>query len=484
MGKTEKISVNTNCNGRQNADNPFLCVYINDFVKKFRSYNKDEFIIAISGLKKFIPKDDNNLTWLFEQLKENNFNIEFEGNEENIHEIDITCKNITENTSFNFKYQIQNLPTIVELSSKTDIHLVGIIITKIVAQIINKLKTLYKAFVLDLDDTLWKGTLSEDGIDIIIENMNSEKAGPFIEFMKFVKALGTELGIFISISSRNNSKMVESLIDKLNINIFPLKNQIDYIIANDNDKSENIRIISEQLSILPGSIVFIDDNQIVRDEVKQKWKEVFVPEWESHNELVTKLIAGCIFERAELSINSQNRRKQYKIIQTERIQNSLPRLNVKVLNDDEHSESIKLYSKTNQFKFSLYDDNFKGDTESLYFEIIRENGENLGICSAITFSQTKDTFKIHNWAISCRYFELGLEEFILLYIHKMTNSNNIFINYQQTEHNQKVCEMLEKYSDSFKKNDNEDTIEIIFSKEIINTFNKSTNLSILKNGKE
>jgi FkbH-like protein len=479
MGKTEKISVNTYCDGRQNADNPFLCIYINDFVQKFRKYNSDEFNIVISGLTKFIPKDDNNLTWLLEQFKENNFNIEFEGNEENINESDITCKNITKSTSFNFKYQIQNIPSIIELSSKTDIHLVGIIITKIVAQVISRLKILYKAIVLDLDDTIWMGTISEDGKERIIENMMSNDGAPFIEFMKFVKILGNELGIYIAICSRNDTKMVESLFDKLDVNIFPLKNQIDYIIANNNDKSENIRMISEQLSILPGSIVFIDDNQIVRDEVKQKWTEVFVPEWGNHNELVTKLIAGCIFERAELSINSQNRRKQHKIIQTERIQNSLPKLNIKVLNDEEHFESIKLYSKTNQFKFSLYNDNFKADTESLYFEIIRENGENLGICSAITFSQTNDTFHILNWAISCRYFELGLEEFILLNIHKMTNSNNIFINYQQTEHNQKVCEMLEKYSDAFKKNENEDTVEIIFSREIINTFNKSTNLSIL-----
>ena len=479
MAKSEKISTNAINQVCQNIDNSFLCVYINDFVKKFRNYNKDEFIITISGLQTFIPKDENNLTWLFEQLKENNFNIEIEGNEENIHEIAITCKNITKNTSFNFKYQIHNLPTTVELSSKTDIHLIVIFITRIVAQIICKLKTLYKAVVLDLDDTLWKGTLSEDGIDKIIENMKSEKAIPFIEFMKFVKALGADLGIFIAISSRNDSKLVETLIDKLDVNIFPLKDQIDYIIANNNDKSENIRVISEQLSILPSSIVFIDDNQIVRDEVKQKWTEVFVPEWENHNELVTKLIVGCIFERGELSINSQNRRKQYKIIQTERVQNSLPKLNVKVLNDDQHSESIKLYSKTNQFKFSPNDDNFNDNASSLYFEIIRENGENLGICSAITFCQTNDTFQILNWAISCRYFELGLEEFILLNIHKMTNSNNIFINYQQTEHNQKVCEMLEKYSDAFKKNENEETVEIIFSKEIINTFNKSTNLSIL-----
>ena len=150
MAKSEKISTNAINQVCQNFDNSFLCVYINDFVRKFRNYNKDEFIIAISGLKKFIPKDDNNLTWLFEQLKENNFKIEFEGNEENIHEIDITCKNITKNTSFNFKYQIHNLPTIVELSSKTDIHLVGIFITRIVAQIISKLKTLYNLIIFYL----------------------------------------------------------------------------------------------------------------------------------------------------------------------------------------------------------------------------------------------------------------------------------------------------------------------------------------------
>ncbi len=307
---------------------------------------------------------------MLEQLKENNFIIEFDGNQESINEIDITCKNITKDTSYNFKYQIQNIPTIVEISSKTDIHTVGIIIIKIVAQIITKVKILYKAIVLDLDDTLWMGTLSEDGIDKIRENLHSEKGATFIEFMKFVKTLANELGVFITICSRNDSSIVESTIEELDDNIFPLKNQIDYIIANNNDKSENIRMIAEELSILPSSIVFIDDNKIVRDEVKHKLTEVFVPEWTNHNELVTQLIAGCIFERVELSLNSQNRRKQFKIIKTERTQNSLPKLSVKAINDIDHTESIKLYSKSNQFKFSLNDDNFDGDAKSLYFEIM------------------------------------------------------------------------------------------------------------------
>lgn len=471
MTKSEKIRIKT-----MQIDNAFLRVYINDFVKKFRDYNTDEFVVAITGLRKFIPKDDKVLVSLIEELKQNKFTIENEGSQESINEIDITCKNITKNTSHKFKYEIQNLPAIVEISSKTDIPVVGIIITKIVAQIISKTKIIYKAIALDLDDTLWNGTLSEVGIDKIKENLQSEQGAAFISFMKFVKSLANELGIFITICSRNDSKIVESTIEELDDNIFPLKNQIDYIISNNNDKSENIRKIAEQLSILPNSIVFIDDNQIVRDEVKLQLPEVFVPEWTNHSELVTQLIAGCIFERVELSLNSQNRRKQYKIIQTERTQNYLPKLFVKVINDNKHTESIKLYTKSNQFKFSRNDDKFEADAKSLYFEICRENGENLGICSAITYTNSYDTFYIHNWAISCRYFEIGLEEFILMYIQKIAIASKIFINYQHSEYNQKVRELLDKYSVAFMNNDKNDKIEMIISNEIEDKMNNNTNL--------
>lgn len=440
MTKSEKKGIKT-----MQIDNAFLRVYINDFVKKFRDYNKDEFVVAIKGLKKFIPKEDTVLVSLIEELKQNNFTIELEGNEESISQIDTTYRNITKNTSDNFKFQIQFLPTIIELSSKTDISAVGIIIMRIVAQIISKTKIIYKAIVLDLDDTLWCGTLSEVGIDKIKENLQSEQGATFIAFMKFVKTLANELGIFITICSRNDSKMVESTIEELDDNIFPLKNQIDYIIANNNDKSENIRKIAEQLSILPNSIVFIDDNQIVRDEVKNKLPEVFVPDWKNHNELVTQLIIGCIFERVELSLNSQSRRKQYKILQAERKQNSLPELLIKVNDDNEHIQAKKLYSKSNQFKLVSEQIDYS-NTKSLYFEIYRQNGENLGVCSAITYSVFNDSkCGILNWAISCRYFEIGLEEFIILYLLENMTNKEVYFACQFKKENKKVQEFIDKY---------------------------------------
>lgn len=483
MAESESKDINLLYQRSQIIDNPFLCVYINDYIRKFRSYNGDEFVITISGLNSFISQDDTILNCLFEQLKQNKFTIETVGDEKSINDIEINCKNTTKNSSYNFKYQIQDIPTLIELSSKTDLPLIGIIIIKIVAQIICKIKTLYKAIVLDLDDTLWFGTLSEIGVDKIRKNMETEKGVSFIDFMKLVKLLGNELGIFIAICSRNNTKEVESAINELNEDIFPLKNQIDFIIANDNDKSDNIKIIANQLSILPSSIVFIDDNQLVRDEVKSKLPEVFVPEWNNHNELVTKLIAGCLFERNELSLSSQNRRKEHRIIQAERTQNSLPTLSIKIINDHKHIESIKLYSKSNQFKFSGIDNDFDEEAKSVYFEILRGNGENLGICSAITFIITNNTVQIINWALSCRYFEIGVEEFILDFIQSIANKNKVFINYADSGNNQKVSELVLKYSDAFKTNDKNDMIEIIFTPNILEQIATNTNITEFKNGK-
>ncbi len=476
MAESETKNIYSVCQTSQIIDNPFLWVYINDYIKKFRIYNNDEFIITIYSLNSFISQDDILLNCLFEQLKQNKFTIEIVGNEKSINDIEINCKNATKNSSYNFKYQIQDIPTLIELSSKTDLPLIGIIIIKIVAQIICKIKPLYKAIVLDLDDTLWFGTLSEIGVDEIRNNMETEKGVSFIDFMKFVKSLGNELGVFIAICSRNDPKVVESAINELSEVIFPLKNEIDFIIANDNDKSENIKIIANQLSILPSSIVFIDDNQLVRDEVKSKLSEVFVPEWNNHNELVTQLIAGCFFERNELSLSSQNRRKEYRIIQTERTLNSLPKLSIKIINDNNHIESIKLYSKSNQFKFSGIDNDFDEEAKSVYFEMLRGNGENLGICSALTYIITNDALQILNWAISCRYFEIGVEEFILNYIHNISNKNKLFINYADSEKNQKVKEFMFKYSDAFITNNKKEMIEIIITKNILNKFDNNTNI--------
>ena len=446
----------------------FISLYADCLLKKFRIYNKDTFIITIANIGCFLDKDDVNIKSLLSRFDQFDFHVAIEGEEKNVCAIEVFCNNITKNESYSYCYHIQDITSIIDLSNKTEISIGGLIIMKIVAQTIIKLKILYKAIVFDLDDTLWFGTLAEDGKDAIIANLKSDKGKPYIEFMNFVKILAEELGIYIAICSRNDSKIATAFIDEIEENIFPLKNQIDCIIANYNDKSENIKEIAKQLSILPESIVFVDDNQIIRDEVRTKLPSTYVPKWQTLSDLKTQIIAGCIFERNELSVNSQERRIQRRIIETERKKCDFPSLLIKAIDDKNNEESQRLYSKSSQFKFSSQDNNFNEDARSVYFELYQENGNNVGVCSAFTYCLVDNVFLIYNWAISCRYFEIGLEEFVLGYIEQKANECQVLIKYEPTERNNKVKELLNKYSNVFHFNANGESIEIQIDNEVRN----------------
>lgn len=433
------------------TNNIYLKIFIDKYIKVFRNFITNKFEIKIKGLASFISNEDqDDISYLLHSLELYGFNITISAGTDNIDEIQVEYIDNEKSKHYCFDYRIENLISIISLSSMTGISVVGILIMQILSNIICKTKIVYKAIILDLDDTLWKGTLSEDGFDVIKQNLNSSDATSYIRFMKFIRILAKEFGVYVALCSRNNIKTVLYAIEKLSENEFPIKGQIDCILANDNDKSENIKAIAQQLSVLTNACVFIDDNQIIRDEVCNKLPEVFVPNWKNHDELLTIIEACCIFDRIELSKRSRNRKHLMNILQQERKKNNLPQLYVTIHDDVYHDEAHRLYAKSNQFKFS--DKNtISSCCKSIVFEIFRDSGESLGICSAITYSQNAQELHISNWAISCRYFEIGLEEFILLYLHKLSKGKRITFNFIETAFNKKVVNLIEKYKNMFLK---------------------------------
>lgn len=332
--------------------NKYIDVYINNYVRQFRNFITSNYIVNIGGVAGFIAADDHDLSFLLRKLQTYGFEVTISNGQDTIDEIQVeyTIRG-NANDEF-FGYKIENFVSTIYLSSKTGISIVGILVMQIISQIMCKSRIVYKAVILDLDDTIWKGTLAEDGIDAIKQNLLSNDAIPFIGFMRFIQALAKELGLYIAICSRNDNEKVLSAIDRLDENEFPLKGQIDCIVANYNDKSKNIKAIAQKLSILTSACVFIDDNKIVRDEVRQNLPEVFVPDWDNHDELLTLLLTCGVFDRFELSLKSRNRKRLYAVLQQEREKSYLPQLLVKVSDDINHVEAMRLYAKSNQFKFS------------------------------------------------------------------------------------------------------------------------------------
>lgn len=424
--------------------NHFVNFYIDNVINAFRVYNESLFNVNIQGLGLFANKEDRTFAYLLSQLANYGFtvNLNSDDEEECFCVLTIIGENQKTGEVYNFCYNVQDFLCLIDLSSKTKVSVLCIMVMKIIAMFICRLKTLYKAVVLDLDDTLWNGTLSEESIDQIIANQRTATGAHYIRFANFVKVLADSLGIYIAICSRNDSKMVSKAMDVLDEEIFPLKNNIDCIVANDNDKSSNIKEIAASLSILPKSIVFIDDNELIRDEVRNNIPGICVPNWNTHEELITLLSVGCIFDRYELSLNAQGRRKQYKMIQVLRSNNHLPVLHVKAIRDPNHIIAEKLYKKTNQFNMSQQNSLFSKDVISVYFEMYRPTGESLGICSAISYIIDDNMIAVENWAISCRFFEIGLEDLVLMYLVEKADGKRLMFKYCKNEYNGKATSMI------------------------------------------
>lgn len=455
--------------------NKYIETYINNYVRPFRVFVTTKYTVNIGGLADFIVADEHDVLFLLHELQKYDFDVTISKGHDTIDEIQVTYTCEESIKSKVFEYKIENLISTTFLSSKTNISIVGILVMQIISRIICKTRTMYKALILDIDDTLWKGTLAEEGFYAIKQVLNSKDALPFTTFMRFIQVMAKELGLYVAVCSRNDNEMILSAIDKLSEKEFPLKGHIDCIVANYNDKSKNIKAIAKKLSILTNACVFIDDNPLIRDEVRKNLPEVFVPDWENHDELITLLITCCVFDRGELSLKSRNRKRLYEVLQQERERSCLPQLFVKVSEDPGHIEAMHLYAKSNQFKFIEKRESYDG-CKSIVFEIFRDNGENLGICSAMTYNGDIQNLHILNWAISCRYFEIGLEEYILLYISSLSDKQPINFTFKDTGVNGKSVALIEKYRTYFIKNLDNEEIRFIPNIQAINELLLNTKL--------
>jgi FkbH-like protein len=105
-----------------------------------------------------------------------------------------------------------------------------------------------KLVIWDLDDTFWRGTLSEDPITPVVEN---------IELVKTLAARG----IICSICSKNEYDGVVCELKRMNV--------WDYFVApkiSFQSKGHSIARIIEALQLRPQNVVFIDDNPSVLAE--------------------------------------------------------------------------------------------------------------------------------------------------------------------------------------------------------------------------
>lgn len=342
------------------------------------------------------------------------------------------------------------------------------IITQSIADLVRSIFTpRKKVIVLDLDNTLWKGIVGEDGVS----GIGFSEDGPnksFYDFQVVLKAM-TDRGVILALCSKNNLADVEEA--------FSVRQDLvlqwdDFVIKKINweDKAKNISEISQELNLALESFVFLDDNPAERQWVKANFSEVLVPElpeeFAEYSEFllqIEELKVSSYTEEDSKRISSykvESKRNNLKSASTsfmEFLQSLEIHCSINDANSETISRSSQLFMRSNQFNLTT-----KRYTESEIAGFIKNDGYLLkslsvndkfgdyGIVGMVLMKNTATAIEIDSFLMSCRVLGKNIEEYFLkksiLLAQDIWGKKPLVATYSKTAKNAQVKEFYENHS--------------------------------------
>ncbi len=143
-------------------------------------------------------------------------------------------------------------------------ELIHLIVDEVYKQYLIATGSTPKCLVLDCDNVLWGGVLSEDGIGGI--QVGSSGLGrPFQDFQRYLLDMYHH-GVILAVCSKNNELDVLRVFRE-HTGMVLKEEHIACFRCNWNNKPDNIKYISESLNIGLDSIVFVDDSVFETESV-------------------------------------------------------------------------------------------------------------------------------------------------------------------------------------------------------------------------
>ncbi len=282
-----------------------------------------------------------------------------------------------------------------------------------------------KGFVLDLDNTLWGGVIGDDGVDGIELGPEESEGQAYTEFQRYLKA-HQQLGIILNVDSKND---YENAIAGINHPDSEFK-ESDFISikANWDPKDKNFADIASELTLLPESLVFVDDNPAERHIVTEQLKGVCAPELDNVVHYIQTIDRCGFFEATNISADDLKRNEMYQENAARaKLQSSFTDYG-QYLDSLEMTAEIdafapvymariaQLTNKSNQFNLTTKrftqteieetaaDENYV----TLYGKLIDKFGDN-GVVSIVIGHVDGNVCDIDLWLMSCRVLKRDME---------------------------------------------------------------------------
>lgn len=297
-----------------------------------------------------------------------------------------------------------------------------------------------KCVIVDLDNTLWGGVIGDDGMEHIqIGELGIGKA--FSNLQRWLKQL-KERGIILCVCSKNTEEIAFEPFDK-HPEMILHREDIAVFVANWESKVNNIRHIQKVLNIGFDAMIFLDDNPVEREVIRENIVGITVPELpEDPADYWPYLCSLNLFETASFSEEDVVRTKLYqeeagrtefqKSFQDE--EGFLKSLDMKCATQPFDVFSIpriaQLTQRSNQFNLRTVrytEAEIKKIVSSPdYFTCsfsLRDKFGDYGLIAAIILQARGRELFIDTWIMSCRVLKRGMENFTMNKLVEIARAN-------------------------------------------------------------
>lgn len=282
-------------------------------------------------------------------------------------------------------------------------------ISKIIKSICGENK---KAIAIDLDNTLWDGLAGEGTVNVSADNATGRA---FREFQKYIKDLNVPLYV---ISKNNKDAALSALRTSggiLNESDFPI------IIANWDNKANNLLKLSEEVGIAPTDFVFIDDSEAERYLVHEQ-TGAETPSIGYITERIRELDKQAYFEQTIITNDDLYRPDMYKANREresfkskfsdyrEYLKNLDMTAEIEHVNEHTENRAVQLIKKTHQFNLTGINvtNLISDDRITLTAKLKDKFGDN-GLVSVISAICFDNVASVDVWVMSCRVLKRDLE---------------------------------------------------------------------------
>ncbi len=292
-----------------------------------------------------------------------------------------------------------------------------------------------KVLCTDLDHTMWGGVLGEDGVQGIVTGATFPGT-PFFLYQRHLKQLASR-GILLAAVSKNNEADVREAFTARAADLALTLDDFAALKINWNEKSQSIRELAQELSLGLDSFVFIDDNPVEAEAIRQRLPEVAVLEvpvaepWR----LLDLLADEPFFDVLRVTADDQHRLTEYKA-QAQRAtleatagdrDEFLASLGIVCTFasalDGPLARSVQLLGKTNQFnlttrRYSAADvEAFSADPAAQAVVVrVRDRFGDAGVVGLALARTEGATCTIDSLLLSCRVIGRGIETALLAHL--------------------------------------------------------------------